>query len=75
MPVVTENSTAVDLVDEDTPDQTGIVTTLYDLMAALNDQLEPWEDDVATDAVAYLCNAGNLHFLRIAGNCEVVYTL
>jgi hypothetical protein len=74
MPVVTENITAVDLVDEDTPDQTGIVTTLYDLMVALNDQLEPWEDDVATVAVAHLCNTGTLHFLRIAGNCEVVYT-
>jgi hypothetical protein len=74
MPVVAENITAVDLVDEDTPDQTGIVTTLYDLMVALNDQLEPGEDDVVTAAVVHLCNMGNLHFLRIAGKCEVVCT-
>jgi hypothetical protein len=74
MPGVAENITAVDMVDGGTPDQTGIVTTFYDLIVALNDQLEPGENDVATAAVVHLCNTGNLHVLRIAGNCEVVYT-
>ena len=72
MPAVAEDIIAVDTADLDMSEQTGIVTTLYELIAALNDQLEPWEEDVATAAVVHLCNTGTLHFLRIAGDCEVV---
>jgi hypothetical protein len=71
MPVATEDITAVDPVDGGMPAQTGIVTTLYDLIATLNDQLEPGEDDVTTAAVVHLCNTGKLRFLRVNGTCEV----
>ena len=74
MPAVAEDITAVETVDLETPEQTVIVTTLYDLIAALNEQVEPWEEDVVIAAVAHLCNTGNLHFLRVPGDCEVVCT-
>ena len=74
MPAVAEDITAVERVEIDTSNQTRtpIITTLYDLIAALNEEVEPWEDDVVTAAGVHLCNTGNLHFLRVPGNCEVV---
>jgi hypothetical protein len=71
MPTAIEDITAADPVDGERPEQTGIVTTLYDLIAALNDQHEPGEEDVTTAVVVHLCNTGNLRFLRVHGNCEV----
>jgi hypothetical protein len=64
MPAVAEEMAAVETVE--------LETTLYDLIAVLNEQAEPWEEDVVIDAVVDLCNTGNLHFLRVSGNCEVV---
>ena len=72
MPAVAEEMVAVETVELETTETTPIVTTLYDLIAVLNEQVEPWEEDVVTDAVADLCNAGRLHFLNVPGDCEVV---
>jgi hypothetical protein len=73
MPAVAEEVAAVETVELETMETTPIVSTLYDLIAVLNEQVEPWEeDDVVIDAVIDLCNTGNLHFLRVPGNCEVV---
>ena len=72
MPAVAEEMAAVETVELETMETTPIVTTLYDLIAVLNEQVEPWEEDVVIDAVVDLCNTGNLHFLRVPGNCEVV---
>lgn len=73
MPVVAEEMAAVETAELDTMETTPLVTTLYDLIAVLNEQVAPWEEDVVIDAVVDLCNTGNLHFLRVPGNCEVVY--
>ena len=72
MPAVAEDIAAVETVELETTETTSIVTTLYDLIAALNEEVEPWEEDVVTAAVEDLCNTGRLHFLRVPGDCEVV---
>ena len=72
MPAVAEERAAVETVELETMETTPIVTTLYDLIAVLNEQVEPGEEDVVIDAVVDLCNTGNLHFLRVPGNYEVV---
>jgi hypothetical protein len=40
--------------------QTPILTTLYDLIAALNEQVEPEEDVLVTAAMVHLCNSGRI---------------
>jgi hypothetical protein len=45
--------------------QPPLITTLYDLIAALTEDVEPWEDDVVTAAVVHLCQTGRLRFLRM----------
>ena len=72
MPAIAEDITAAETVELETLDPTPVVTTLYDLIAALNEQVEPWEEDVVTDAVVDLCNTGRLHFLNGPKDCEVV---
>lgn len=46
-----------------TATSTMMVTTLYDVIAALNEQVGPEEDDVVTDAVLHLCQSGRLRLL------------
>jgi hypothetical protein len=72
MPAVAEEMTAMETAELDTTETTPLVTTLYDLIAVLNEQVEPWEEDVVTNAVVDLCNTGHLHFLRVPGDCEIV---
>jgi hypothetical protein len=72
MPAVAEDIAAVETVELEISDPTPIVTTLYDLLTALNEEVEPWQEDVVTAAVVDLCHAGRLHFLRVPGDCEVV---
>lgn len=72
MPAVAKDIAATETVARATPDTTPIVTTLYDLITALNEEVAPWEDDLVTDTVAHLCHTGKLHFLRVSGDCEVV---
>ncbi len=75
MPAVTEDIAAVKMIEIETSNQTRtpIITTLYDLITALNTQVEAWEDDVVAAAVVHLCNVGRLRFLGIPGDCQVVY--
>jgi len=72
MPAVVEDIVAIETVEVETAETTPIVTTLYDLIAALDEEVDPWEDDVVIAAVADLCNTGRLHFLRVPGGCEVI---
>ena len=72
MPAVAEDITAVETVELETLETPPIVTTLYDLIATLNEQVEPWEEDVVTAAIVDLCNTGRLHFLNAPKDCEVV---
>ena len=50
---------------------TPTITTLYDLVEALQDQVTPEDDATVTAAVVHLFNADYVKFLNIAGNCEV----
>jgi hypothetical protein len=47
------------------------ITTLYDLMEALQDQVTPEDDATVTAAVVHLFNADYVKFLNRSGNCEV----
>jgi hypothetical protein len=42
------------------PGRTRIVTTLYDLITALHESIEPGEEDLVTAAVVHLVNAGHV---------------
>ena len=46
------------------PSRMRLVTTLYDLIAALHESIEPGEDDLVTTAVVHLVNAGHVKFLE-----------
>lgn len=59
-------------VEEDTPSQTPIITTLYDLIAALSAASAPGEEGLITAAVTHLCHAGRLRFLPLPHTCVVV---
>jgi hypothetical protein len=41
-----------------------VYTTLYDLIAAVGDAVEPSEEDYVAPIVAQLLGAGHAHFLR-----------
>jgi hypothetical protein len=41
-----------------------VYTTLYDLIAAVDEAIEPGEEDVVTPIVAHVLGAGHAHFLR-----------
>jgi len=41
-----------------------LVTTFYDLIAALHESIEPGEEDLVTTAVVHLVNAGHVKFLE-----------
>ena len=44
--------------------QTVVSTTLYDLIAAVGDAIEPGEEDFVAPIVAHVLRAGRAHFLR-----------
>jgi hypothetical protein len=44
--------------------RTVVYTTLYDLIAAVDDAIEPGEEDCVASIVAHLLRAGRAHFLR-----------
>jgi len=46
------------------PSRMRLVTTLYDLIAALHESIEPGEEDLVTTAVVHLVNAGHVKFLE-----------
>jgi len=45
------------------PGRTRLITTLYDLITALHESIEPGEEDLVTAAVVHLVNAGHVKFL------------
>jgi hypothetical protein len=59
-------------VAEEAASQTPIITTLYDLIAALHGAGEPGEEDLVTAAVADLCHTGHLRFLACPNTPVVV---
>jgi hypothetical protein len=44
--------------------RTVVYTTLYDLIAAVGDAVEPGEEDCVAPIVAHVLRAGRAHFLR-----------
>ena len=46
------------------PSRMRLVTTFYDLIAALHESIEPGEEDLVTTAVVHLVNAGHVKFLE-----------
>jgi hypothetical protein len=57
---VAEDITAIDV---EAPSQTRIVTTLYNLIAALHDSIAPGEEELVTTAVVHLLRFGRAKFL------------
>lgn len=53
------------------PERVAITTTLFDLIAALNEEVGPGEEDRVTAAVVHLCTSGRLQFLGTLTNYEV----
>lgn len=52
-----------------------IITTLYDLIAALNDEVEAGEEDAVTAAVTHLCHTGRLRFLDDPRKIEIDHSI
>jgi hypothetical protein len=52
-------------VEEEPASHTPIITTLYDLIAALHAASTPGEEDLVTAAVVDLCHTGRLRFLAL----------
>lgn len=61
MHAVADDVTALER--EDAPG-TVVYTTLYDLIAAINEAIEPGEEGWVTPVVTHLLRAGHAHFLR-----------
>ena len=54
---------AITPVETDAVRRTTMTTTLFDLIAALHDEVEEGEEDLVTAAVVSLRDAGRLRFL------------
>jgi hypothetical protein len=52
--------------------RTVVSTTLYDLIAAVGDAIEPGEEDLVVPIVAHLLRAGRAHLLN-DGNGETLW--
>lgn len=74
MPATAAARTRRATVEREVSAQPPIITTLYDLIAALTEQVEPWEDDVVTAAVVHLCQTGRLRFLNLPEDGTLVCT-
>jgi len=53
------------------PERTAITTTLFDLIAALHEEVGPDEEELVTAAVVHLCTSGRLRFLGTPTDYEV----
>jgi hypothetical protein len=51
---------------------TVIQTTLYDLIAAISDEVDPAEDDLVTATLVHLINSGRVRFTGDSRNIKVV---
>jgi hypothetical protein len=72
MPAVAAALTPGATVERAAGAQPPLITTLYDLIAALTEDVEPWEDEVVTAAVVHLCQTGRLRFLSMPAACTLV---
>ena len=72
MLAVAEGATIPTTVEAGVSTESPIITTLYDLMAILQDEVEPWSDNDVTTAVVQLCKTGHLHFLNRADEREAI---
>jgi hypothetical protein len=72
MPAIAEDIVAFETAEMAAAEQPLITTTLYDLIADLQENVEPWEDNLVTSAVADLCNSKRLHFINLPGNSKLV---
>ena len=72
MLAVAENIAVVEADERETRETAPVVTTLYDLMVALHDEVGPGGDDLVTAAVADLCNRGCIRFLEVPEDWEDV---
>jgi len=61
MPAMVSNNT---VPKREAPTRTVVYTTLYDLIAAVDDAIEPGEEDCVAPIAAHLLRAGHAHFLR-----------
>jgi hypothetical protein len=57
-------------IEVEAPSRTRIVTTLYDLIAALHDSIAPGEEELVTAAVVHLLHFGRAKFLGRPRRCE-----
>ena len=49
-----------------------IITTLGDLIEAINEDVEPEEDYLVSEAVSHLIDAGRIRFLNTKGGLEIL---
>jgi hypothetical protein len=54
---------AITPVETDAAHRTTLTTTLFDLIAALHDEVEEGEEDLVTAAVVRLWDAGRVRFI------------
>jgi hypothetical protein len=55
-------------IETDAAHRTTLTTTLFDLIAALHDEVEEGEEDLVTAAVVSLWDAGRVRFIASPGD-------
>ena len=71
MLAVAEEAATIGTLAIDPMVHTPTITTLYDLIEALQDHVAPQDDAAVTAAVVHLFKADYVKFLNMSGDCEV----
>jgi hypothetical protein len=71
MLAVAEEASTIGTLEVDPIVHTPTITTLYELIEALQAQVAPEDDAAVTAAVVHLFNADYVKFLNMSGDCEV----
>ena len=71
MLAVAEEASTIGTYTMDPIVHTPTITTLYELITALQDQVAPEDDAAVTATVVHLFNADYVKFLNMSGDCEV----
>jgi hypothetical protein len=58
--------------EQDQPDPAPIVTTLRELIEAINEEVEPEEDYLVAEAVSHLLETGRIRVLNPKGELEIL---
>jgi hypothetical protein len=61
------------LSEQGQPKPVPIVTTLGELVEAINEEVEPEEDYLVSKAVSHLIDAGRIRFLNPKGELEILW--